>query len=275
MAYEEVAQEQAGLWKPFARLRLLLDPGLCTPELLGQAECVEHCRVRPAEDSDECEDPDTARSADMVQIPAFGPSSYSGRSNQFTLHWADLQGMQDKPVSLSGKMHHSVLPLTSNGQNIIGGVLPAPRFKRSIPLKAYLYKPDTSDAIDVELHKHLQSLSQDELNVLGLRRLETGKYEIDGRHVHVYRGGVDGMQYLVHEDDVGAGIADMPLRAYINLVANVTLSLHRRGVSPSFNDAEASTATKADENDNRYRAMRLACTQAELRESSKYYRTAR
>jgi len=277
---ENLKEEKSVEWGLWKHLAWLLD-SRCTPECNVRPECIEHCRAIIStgdEGMAESEDPPTYRSvvasvlseAESVTLllPASKHPKQSGQSSQFALHWADLQGMPEQPISISGMvlMHHSLLPVR-NGQ-VTGGSLPAPLFLCGISMKACLYKADKSDSIDIELHKTLQSLPVEGLNVLALRRVEPGEYDIDGRHVHIYRGGEDGMVCLVHEDDVNAGIEDMPLRTYIHLVANVAVSLHRRGVSPSFKDEGASTKTNAnnDDNDNRYNAMRLACTQAELRQ---------
>lgn len=274
------AEDESWLWRQLGSLRKLVDAHHCGSECSVQPECVEHCRpLGDDEDEESMEDACAYVSAESVlsarRQPVESPCC-SGQSGQFTLLWADLQGMPETPVSLSdGKMHHSVLPLT--GKQATGG-LPALRFLSTLPMKAYLYKADRSDTIDVELQNALRSLPAEDLNVLALQRMEPGKYEIDGRQVHIYRGGDDGVQCLVHEDEVNSGIKDMPLQAYIKLVANVAVSLQRRGVSPSFKDTGEAIATKqllaGGDEDSRYRAMRLACTQAELRKSSKYGRSS-
>lgn len=270
-------EDESWLWGQLGRLRKLVNAQQCGSECSVQPGCVEHCRpLGDDEDEERMEDACTYVSAESVlsarRQPIESPCC-SGPSGKFTLLWADLQGMPKTPVSLSdGNMHHSVLPLTGN--QVTGG-FPALRFLSTLPMKAYLYKADRSDTIDIELQNALRSLPAEDLNVLALQRMEPGKYEIDGRQVHIYRGGDDDVQCLVHEDDVNSGITDMPLQAYIKLVANVAVSLQRRGVSPSFKDTGEATATKklmtgGGEDDSRYRAMRLACTQAELRKSSKY-----
>jgi len=297
MTIEKHSDEPKDVWERFARLTGLFQSGdshLCVQHCSVQPECVENCRA--VDDDSEWEDDGGSliMSADAVKPlnakdstpnspvkaapTAFSLSGDETNNCAFQLRWANLSGLEPNPAfgSQEEKMHHSVLPLTSMpqdaGKQRVG--LPTPRFFSGIPIKAYMYKANASDAIDVELSGHLESLSDVAQNVLALRRVKAGKYEIDGRQVQVYRGGQDGMEAFVREDEVNAcGIADMPLKAYINLVATVAVSLQRPGVSPTFVDTGSSTALNKirDDTDDRYRAMRIACTQAELRNSGQYF----
>jgi hypothetical protein len=166
----------------------------------------------------------------------------------------------------------SLLPF-SNG--VLGSTfndLPQPRFLSGIPTKAYAYQPDGEDPIDVNLHKALKELSQEAALTLALRRVHPGRYEIDGRNVNVYWEESSGShRLLVHEDEVdGPSIADMPLRQYISLVANVAMDLRAPGCAGALTFAQSGAPKTSDSarlgGEDRYRAMRIACTQAKLRE---------
>lgn len=277
------------LWERLIGLTGIFDARHCGEPCVVQPECIERCTVWDNEQTELCNN--IANESDAV-IPTSHASSAVLLSPEkvlqpkppaeFTIRWANLQGMQGKAITEDGTTHHSLLPLTSSGLEAEGlTALPAPRFVSGIPIQAYLYKADPSDPIDVELQRNLQLLPTDVLNVLSLRRIQHGSikriqqgmYEIDGRQVRIYRGGAGSMQYLVHEEGVGSsGIADMPLRAYVNLVGNVATSLKRLGMSPTFADTASTAVNKIrDDSDDRYVAIRIACTQAELRDSGKYY----
>lgn len=277
MAFQEHTREPKDVWERMSNMLGIFDVPLCVSEqcVSERPECIERCQGED-EDSENFEDAILFRD-EVILKPGIARVKTDPSAGEFKLRWATLEGMHETPGGDrgNGTMHHSILPLSNTGDEGESlRALPAPPFRTGLPMKAYLYQAIPSDAIDIELQKSLQSLSADALNVLALRRIQPGEYEIDGRQIHIYRSGT---QYLVHEDAVGgvvgSGIADMPLRAYINLVANVALSLRRRGVSPTFIDTGSSTKLNAirDDTDDRYRAMQIACTQAELRESSQYY----
>lgn len=266
------------VWERLIGFTGIFDARHCAQPCIVQPECIEHCRVWDDDETELCNN--IANESDAVipmshvskavllspeKVPPSKPPA------EFTIRWANLQGMQGKAITEDGTTHHSLLPLTSTG--LEAEALPAPRFVSGIPIQAYLYKADVSDPIDFEVQRNLQLLPADVLNVLSLRRIQKGMYEIDGRQVRIYRGGAGSMQYLVHEEGLGAsGISDMPLRAYVSLVGNVAASLKRLGMSPTFADTASTAINKIrDDSDDRYVAMRIACTQAELRDSGKYY----
>jgi len=291
MTIEKHSEEPHDVWERFARLTGLFQSGdsyLCVQHCSVQPQCVENCRA--ADDDSEWEEDGGSliMSADAVKplnpkdstpknspVKAI-PTGDEAHISAFQLRWANLSGLEPNPGlgAQEEKMHHSVLPLTSMPQDAgkQRAGFPTPRFFSGIPIKAYMYKANASDAIDVELQGHLQALSDVAQHVLALRRVQAGKYEIYGRQVQVYRGGKDGVHAFVREDEVNAcGIEDMPLKAYINLVATVAVSLQRPGVAPTFVDTGSVALNKIrDDTDDRYRAMRIACTQAELRNSGQY-----
>jgi len=198
--------------------------------------------------------------------------------NQFSLPWADLNGNQkesvvSEPLSPSGRTKRSLLPCSTGfavqSRNLLDSAsLPRPKFMSGIPTKAYLYKPTSTDPIDVEMHHALLALHPEFASVLALLRVESGKYEIDGRNVVIYWDSAGGL--LVHEEEVGGhSIADMPLQAYISLVANVALHIQRPAASGVLTFVEfegPKTSDPSVDGKDRYSAMRIACTQAKLRE---------
>jgi len=197
---------------------------------------------------------------------------------QFSLPWADLNGNQkesvvSEPLSPSGRTKRSLLPCSTGfavqSRNLLDSAsLPRPKFMSGIPTKAYLYKPTSTDPIDVEMHHALLALHPEFASVLALLRVESGKYEIDGRNVVIYWDSAGGL--LVHEEEVGGhSIADMPLQAYISLVANVALHIQRPAASGVLTFVEfegPKTSDPSVDGKDRYSAMRIACTQAKLRE---------
>jgi hypothetical protein len=236
----------------------------CAPRV----ECIEHCRDGE-EETDMLEDAIDPR--EEVQPSAYAVNKIDSTGDKLLLanHWGNGSG---KAASDQGKTQQPYVRLFATGQQ--GDVfrpLPPPPFRKGLPMKAYLYRADPADDTDVALERCLRSLSGEARNVLTLRRVQTGQYEIDGRPVQIYSSDAAGSEYLVHEENVEAGghgeITDMNLGAYINLVSTVAMSLFRPGVSPTFVGVPASSRTSAvgDDCDDRCRAMKLACIQAELR----------
>jgi len=208
---------------------------------------------------------------------------------QFSLPWADLDGkrkdciLADKACArTNGAMYgqqrngqssdpaKSLLGFSGSTSGTALSGLPRPRFVTGIPTKAYQYKPDPSDPIDVALKEALKALNEEAAMVLALLRVKPGRYEIDGRQVVIYEDTqLMRRRLLVHEDEVGApSMADMPLDAYIRLVSNVALDLQKPvAAGLTFFEPASKFVTESDGPD-RYRAMRIACTQAKIREDS-------
>lgn len=197
----------------------------------------------------------------------------------FSIPWADLDGARSDLDCCSRPRGYSafcedgepkcLMNMATGSVGTDFKALPMPRFLSGLPTKAYLYKPELCDPIDIELHRALQALENEEASVLALYRVKAGRYEIDGRQVQIYWGEGDQVgRLLVCEDEVcGPSIADMPLATYIPLVANVAMDLQRpavAGTNMTFYEPAASMLTKSTDGD-RYRAMRIACTQAKLR----------
>jgi len=98
------------------------------------------------------------------------------------------------------------------------------------------FRPDPTDAMDQTVWSLLSGMEHEALSRLMVRRLFTGKYEIDGRRVSVYWGPHTGEgpatadNLLVREDEVGGeeGSPELPLPAYLQQAANVAAALHGR-----------------------------------------------
>jgi len=285
---EETVYEPQNVWEQLARVLNILHSHHCSSEPMPHCH-IEHCGA--VDEGDEIWDHTIDGRAEVLPGSHVVPMPSKQSMNEFNVQWANLQGIREDSVfkteddSEEEKYHkmNSLVPLTTDGQDAVQSPLNySPPFRSGIPMKATLYHADRSDDIDVEVEKHLRSLSIDAQNVLDIRRIQPGRYEIDGRQVQVYRGGKDGMQYLVDEKEVKASglvglsvIADMGLRAYVNLVANVAISLRKHGVAPknlTFLDTGSPTPKgRNDDAVDRYRAMCIACSQAALRESNQYY----
>jgi len=201
---------------------------------------------------------------------------------KFSLPWADLDGKKKNSLVTSGLLQmngstshsstkssstaQSILPFSTGSTGTSFDNLYRPIFVTGIPTKAYQYKADSTDPIDVEVHHALHALNPEALQLVALRRVEAGRYEIEGRTVSVYRGSSGGL--LVHENEVlGADIGDLPLQAYINLVANVAQDIQRLASTETFYSAGAARLNDLSvDGDERYEAMQVACMQAKIRE---------
>jgi len=274
----------------------------CQPQ-----ECANRCGMDDEENED-CEDflPDKNVSDDMPigrpvlncefsQALGLAPAGRGWEGHHVklsTLPWADLHGIQQESLETASNIDQllsfsspatrrqamdksaspvrSLLPLASTNFSLNN--MPRVRFLTGIPTKANLYKPEPSDPIDVEVHHALQQLDAEASCVLALRRVEPGRYEIDGRIVLVYWH-PSGAHVRENEVD-GPSMVDMPLQPYINLVANVALDLQHSAADNSwfqnvdlFFDVGASKTTdRSLEGEDRYRAMQIACMQAKMRE---------
>jgi len=161
-----------------------------------------------------------------------------------------------------------------------------PQFLSSMPgSSASNYVPEHSDGIDVEVKRQLDNLDEAALQELCLRRKFAGVYDVDGRQVSIYWRGPRGSfaqgehELYVHEIMVGTSDADdLPFSVYLQQVAHVLLSTQRSGASTSgamaANMTFLETGTQLSHmkfrggsfSKDRDRAMRVACTQASLRQ---------
>lgn len=270
----------------------------CQPQ-----ECANRCGL-DNEENEDCEDflPDKNVSDDMPigrpvlnsefsQALGLVPAGGGWRKTSSGLPWADLNGIQEESLVTAPTIDQlSFSSPASRGQardqsasevwsvlafastNFSLNNMPRVRFLTGIPIKANLYKPEPNDPIDVEVHNALRKLDAEASIVLALRRVEPGKYEIDGRIVLVYWH-PSGAHVRENEVD-GPSVVDMPLQAYINLVANVARDLQHSAADNSwfqnvdvfFDVGAPRTTDRSLEGEDRYRAMQIACMQAKMRE---------
>jgi len=144
----------------------------------------------------------------------------------------------------------------------------------TLTVPALRYSACSSDPIDVEMVRQLRSLDKDSVDVMTLRRLAAGKYEILGRQVSVFWDSAPSSPRLWASETVGTRVtaaeADVPLDMYLKQVANLARMI-RPEAAPrclTFPD-EASLGTTANmDGADRFECMRVACEQARLREQA-------
>jgi len=271
--------EKPSLWEQIYGNRIFCSPE-CSQRCTGDAEDNEvHDDWYPVRMNYDDEQP-------IASIPPISPDpsrksmDVTGKLPTFSLPWAGLDGSRpnlgelsrqrnsDEAIEATQSLLPLQLPLSSRSTGSDFKALPKPRFLSGIPTKAAEYRPEASDPIDVELCRALQVLDPESSAILALYRVKSGRYEIDGRQVQLHWESNGSGRLLVCEDEVGGpSIADMPLQTYINLVANVAVDLQRpaaAGTSMTFYEPAAVILSKSTDGD-RYRAMRIACTQARLR----------
>jgi hypothetical protein len=263
--------------------------------LFCQPECAEPCHGCN-EENELYDDFRVGRTSQDDELPIVrSPQVYVGLSNPelkqelsaTLLPWADLNGNRkeslltasprgEKADSITHEAHvfdkgqptRSLLPCRTGDSAVI---LPKPRFLSGIATKAYFYAPDATDPIDVELHRALSELDQEASMMLQVRCDGQGRYELDGRDVVLYWDDMGGSKrLLVHEIQVcGPSIADIPLQSYLRLVANIALDLQRpvaNGVLSFMHGGVKTSDSGRLDCEDRFNCMRIACTQAKLRE---------
>merc|ERR1740123_1289321 len=121
---------------------------------------------------------DQSAFADVNSPPVPGMLIHrSAALGSMSIPWADLHGQKRGEVK-------SYLPPVSKGPHTL---LPDPTFISGLAVPAHRYVAVESDIMDVEVARRLQELSPAAAGALRLRRLEPGRYEIDGRLVTVRR----------------------------------------------------------------------------------------
>lgn len=129
------------------------------------------------------------------------------------------------------------------------------------------YAADCNDALDVEMARALASLGNEAASTLSLRRLATGRYEIDGRFVSLRRN-VNGSVFA-RESTLGSDLPpqasggegdEAPLPELLWQLASIAERLQspKTGRTLTFPEAHACGG-------DRFRSMELACKQAQLR----------
>mmetsp|Transcript_95254 Transcript_95254/g.166353 ORF Transcript_95254/g.166353 Transcript_95254/m.166353 type:complete len:256 (-) Transcript_95254:34-801(-) len=254
MSEEQMAEVPGLYYDPQLTPRIVKDKGVPCKSDCATEQC--------SEGNNEDQDSEEELSLEVLSLEA----PVGLRSEQFSLPWADLSGNHKASVMTSGgelnkqSSREALFPFSLGSTGSGFNTLYRPKFVTGLPFQAYLYQPNLTDDIDVEVYRVLQSLSGEAAALLELRRVQAGKYEIEGRSVLIYWS-ANGL--LVHEDEVGPGIDDMPVSAYIPLAANVALDLQRIASVESF--IHAATPSHGIVDDERYRAMQIACMQATMR----------
>jgi len=138
---------------------------------------------------------------------------------------------------------------------------------------ACLYQGDPADILDAALVRCVRILDPYAKATLILRRVEPGKYEIDGRLCELCLGGPTGTEIQVREDGCNA---ELSLPAYLSSAANVAVALSRppgaQERRPSFTgtnlDAAGNLQDENIEGHVRTHSMQVACLQAKIREQA-------
>lgn len=281
MQVVEQQSENPSLWE-----RLTENPFFCAPETCG-----ENCQGDFEEDDEfklvlfEADEFIKLKHSYAALSPAGkveAPIQSRGQPQQFSLPWADLNGNKKENLVTSApgdrapceaKKMGALLPCSTGSSTGKGfNDLYRPIFLNGVPIKAYVYKPDEADPIDVAVARALRTLIPEASKLLALLRLGPGKYEIEARIVSVYWA-ASGL--LVHETGTaGPNIDDMPLQAYINLAASVALDLQKLAMEDSssqvldsfFDGGARHIHDPTLDGEDRYCAMQQACMQAKMRE---------
>lgn len=135
---------------------------------------------------------------------------------------------------------------------------------------ACLYHAHPGDPLDEGLVHSLKFLDEYSKATLILRRLQQGRYEIDGRLCTLRFDEYDVKEILVWED---GSDEELLLPAYLNQAANVAVSLSKplsaKARQPSFSayDAAGSRLNEDIDDYSRTHSMEVACMQAKLRQT--------
>jgi len=141
-----------------------------------------------------------------------------------------------------------------------------------LAITASAYQPVSSDRMDLSMQLELRKLDAASAEVLRLRRIAPGKYEIDGRCVSVYwlEGGANGVLGVCEDNvPVASRPDELPLSQYLQQAAAVASSkVQRRKDRPQPTvEKKGVDTTAAIENDlqqDRISSMLLACKEAGL-----------
>lgn len=135
------------------------------------------------------------------------------------------------------------------------------------------YVPKASDAFDVQIAVQLTALGPEAAASLRVRRIDMGRYEIDGRRVSLRWRDFIGSELIAVEDDVPhSNDRQTLLPSYLRQAARIAKSLRSSGACGrlpkdkrlSFADVGVPSQEGFGE-DERLDAMFLACQQAKLR----------
>lgn len=217
----------------------------------------------------------------FMQQPKVAAAAFGGMDSM--IPWADLNGPRRSSAS-------SCLPVRSGGQDLPKSqvthmaktwlinpkVNPCSEFGFiTVTVPASSYIADANDILDIEFARHLMSLSEEAANALELRRLEHGKYEVQGKRLLVQWADPHGCDLMAFEQtglnrdsdregEVPATADDdepMPLSEYLSHMGQLAVAIKRPA------ERRALTFPDGDEGiEDRCESMRIACEQARLRE---------
>lgn len=158
----------------------------------------------------------------------------------------------------------------------------------AFPTEATKYQANNADMIDVALACTLWKINPSELAAMSLRRIDEGRYEVDGRRVTLAWRDETQNELMLFEDDVVDG-EWMPVLDYLQIAGNVALTTniqsamappgHERASAPRGNkegwqaQGEAATTPPTDEygadeqldESDRKGHMERACEEAGVR----------
>lgn len=176
------------------------------------------------------------------------------------------------PLQRLPSPQHYALP-RSESRGKLPGLLGAPNLGKIFADsfhegKFNFYSPAASspDPLDESFSRCMRRLGLSE-QLLGVKRLDAGRYEIDGRRVRLHWKDASQSEVLAVEEDVpDPTIRENPLDTYLNQAARVAQFRFDQGLPtrPSFGNVGAPLRDSMDE-DARVSCMNLACEQAKLR----------
>lgn len=256
-----------------------------------------HCSVlvdgqRPEDGTSESGEEESVPGVDVENLP---PMNYYAEEQLATLKapaaassipWATLQGPHEgsrdshdgstrgassfSGFSASGGPALRAVSSTpgARSRSPAASVNPCSRFGFiTVTFPADKYPPDPYDPMDVELGLALASLDSEFASALMLRRLKSGRYEIEGRIVGVRWAGGDratSSGLLAREegpDGEDLGSEEVPLQEYLEQTASIAARIRHPAQERTltFPDARA---------DDRFQSMEIACKQAQMREQA-------
>jgi len=145
-------------------------------------------------------------------------------------------------------------------------------------VRAYAYRPDLKDMVDMTLSWCLSNLDPSLASKLTLCRLGPGLYSVDGRRVSLSWGvaAAGAGQLMARETDF-ADATELPLPVYLGQVANIVQSkekvdqLRELDAQTQNRQGRAVTSSNLDgvSQSDRVSSMRVACEDARDREITK------
>jgi len=192
----------------------------------------------------------------------------------FAMPWANLKGLSSRsdaplPAIQVGNLDPALRGVTapqSARTTPVAKTNPCSKFGfLTVSFSGDRYVADPTDDLDVEMARALASLGNQAASTLSLRRLATGRYEIDGRFVRLRRNGNGSV--LARESTSGSDVppkgagedgGEALLPELLWQLASIAERLQSPRRTLTFPEAHACGG-------DRFRSMELACKQAQLR----------